>query len=77
MCAISIAAKAAMSLAVTFGLALAAAEPAEARKRKNKHSNSGYKSVSCCKVYGIYQPRMTHTSSRNERFFKAISYNGG
>ena len=55
------------------GVMLLAAEPAEAKKR----GRGSVKSASCCKVYGIYQARQTHTHSKNERFFTAISYSSG
>ena len=67
-----------MAAVVTVGVSmlLLAADPAEAKKRHRKSSHNSYKAVSCCKTYGVYHPRMTHTSSNSERFFKAIAYRG-
>ncbi len=79
-----------LTLAVLAVLVPAAAE-AKAKARKtsgtvremgstlgNGHtSGNRIRNVSCCSVLGIYQPRLTHTSSINDRFFQAIAYSGG
>ena len=62
-----------IALVSLAGLLLATA-PAAAKKNSKKN---GASRVSCCKTFGQYHPRLEHTSSKSERFWKGQSFRGG
>ncbi len=65
-----------LSVIVLASLAgiLLASTPADAKKNSQKN---GASRVSCCSTFGQNHPRLEHTSSKSERFWKGQSFRGG